>query len=218
MKPIGKICALIGLIGLIIAIFSPLLASGTVRNKIELEEKGLDITWESQKTIQKAYAYEFSLTKGEKIIIEFGMKYENCSATLKILGKGDYDSRISANTTNLATITGKGFIYSVPNIAANPAATGVDEVNLAKDGFYYIEFMGARNGNGIYSIPGDYVIIIYATNPPVFAEQTWNKVDIKVIRPGNVELAQTIWAIVGFSIIIAGVVLAAIKYKKGELI
>jgi hypothetical protein len=225
MKKIHKIAAIVGLIGLIFAIFSPILADATTFNRKLLDEKAKDIKITGGDTMQRVYNFEFELKKGQKLVVEFGVPYENCSATLKIIGKGQFDAAKSRNETTFNNINGLTLITSEPNIAVDPVNKNNGYATFVTLGasnnilYSFMEFMGSgvdANPDSIWSVPGTYYIIVYGN--ATWADQTWNQVDLKISISGNVQTNTIVWAVVGIVLMLASVVVVYLDFKKGGLI
>jgi hypothetical protein len=197
------------LICVILIILGPIL--GLALNKVILVNQSFVISETSNTDIQNATAYEFTLSKGQKIAIEFSVNTANVTATLKILGKGAYDQAYEASS-NPGPITGKNLIYSQFAFGQTPASQSASATSrsITNDGFWYIEFAGDTTGDYLISVPGDYVVIVYGTNS--FATNVYFNLVIKMDGPGAI--VETLLILIGVGALVAIMLLVTIGYLK----
>ncbi len=199
------------LVSVILIILGPVL--GLLLNKIILVNQPVVIPATSNSDIQDAYAYPFSLAKGQKIVIEFSVFTENVTATLKILGKGTYDQEdVPANPPG--PIGGRSFVYSEFAYGRSPAiytvAYASTSRSITNEGNWYIEFAGGVNGAYLVSIPGDYVVIVYGTNSG--GTNVFFDLVIKIDGPG--EIIGTLIMLIGIGALVAILVIGTLGYLK----
>ena len=199
------------LISVILIILGPVL--GLLLNKIILVNQPVVIPDTSDTDIQDAYAYQFSLSKGQKLVVEFSIYTANISATIKILGKGTYDQA----SGNPGPLGGEDFIYSEFAYGRSPSlytvAYSTTSRTIANEGFYYIEFAGDTTGAYLLSVPGDYVVIVYGTNSggPGDTDVTFNLV-IKIDGPG--EIIGMLVLLIGIGALVAIMIIGTMGYLK----
>ncbi len=196
-------------IGLIFIFISPVVG-GLFEKLLVKRDRDQTIPVESAEYFEKAAAYPITVKRNQKYIIKFSVYSENVTASLKIFGKGFYDSEVEKNTTNAPqTTTGKYFLISRPSWGYDPSNTE-DSATVAtcnQDDFYYIEFMGDGQSSNdfIWNEPGDYVIFVYGTNS--FVNGTIVTFNIEIFKSGPSDLIKDIFSYTGWGVIIlAGLV------------
>ena len=197
------------LISIILIILGPVL--GLLLNKVILVNQSFVISDTSSSDIQNATAIEVSLSKGQKIVIEFSVSTENVSATLKILGKGTYDEEdVPSNPPG--PITGKNLIYSQFAFGQTPASqtNSATSRSITNEGFWYIEFAGDVTGDYLISVPGDYVVIVYGSNAG--GTNVYFDLIVKIDGPG--EIIGMLLTLVGIGMLVAILVIGTIGYLK----
>lgn len=200
---------IIVIIGVVLLIAAPIL--GFLVDKITLFSlTPVPIQEDSSNGIQKSFAFPTSLAKNQKMVIEFSVYYANVSATLKILGKGTYDSAYATNSSPTG-ISGLNFVYSEFTYGQSPSSSTVaaNSRTINEDGFWYVEFAGTTSGDYIVSRPGDYVVIVYGTNSGSSNQVLFN-INIKVDGPG--EFFQNLFLAVGIIILVCYVLFFSYGY------
>ena len=198
------------LISVLLIILGPIL--GLFLNKITLVDQSFTISATSDDDIQNATAYDFTLSKGQKIVIEFSVSTENVTADLIILGKATYDQEYESSTPP-GSITGeKYFIYSQFAFGQPPSnqASSDDIRSISNEGYWYIEFAGEVSGLYLRSVPGDYVVIVSGTNsggPNIFFDLV-----IKIDGPGDI--VETLLILIGVGALVAIMILGTVVYLK----
>jgi hypothetical protein len=204
-------------IGLIFIIFGPMIG-GLFETLSVRKEKDKTISEDSAVYFADAAAYGIRIKRNQKYIIKFSVYSQNVSATLKIFGKGTYDSERIKNDTNAPqTVTGRYFLVSQPSWAWDPSSTDDTRTSVTcnQDDFYYIEFMGDGQASSdlIWSEPGDFVILIYGTNS--FVNGTAVTYNIEIYKSGPSDLVRTIFSYSGWGILlIAGLVICTRLIKQ----
>jgi len=197
------------LISIILIILGPVL--GLLLNKVILVDQSFVISDTSNSDIQNATAIEVSLSKGQKIVIEFSVSTENVSATLKILGKGTYDEEdVPSNPPG--PITGKNLIYSQFAFGQTPASQTASATSrsITNEGYWYIEFAGDVTGDYLISVPGDYVVIVYGSNTG--GTNVYFDLIVKIDGPG--EIVGMLLTLVGIGMLVAILVIGTMGYLK----
>ena len=203
-------------IGIACLILGPLL--GVLLDKMIVYDRKTEVIHEdSSSYIRDAFAYPVTLAKDQKLIIEIAEYYENSSVTIRIVAKSAYDQAYSLNSAP-GGITHLDFVYSEfgwdPYQYYEPSGTGVDTLSLPTNGMYfYIEFMGDRNGDTLISWPGDYYVIVYGANSGPSTSVAFD-ITIKVDGPGQ-EL-NNIFVLIGALIIIIYVMAVLISVLKAN--
>jgi hypothetical protein len=203
------------LISVIIIVLGPIF--GVVLDKITLFDNNVLISTDSNSNIQKAFAYPFTLTKDQKLTMEFSVNTRNVSATLKIFTKPEYDTYNSVNTTNPNSHTGESFTYSEFGYQPYPDPSSlthpVTSVSITEDGYYYCEFAGYTSSNNLVSRPGDYVVVVYGYNSqaPTWTNVTFN-IKLRIDGPG--QFLGGLFITIGVSALVATMIFAALSYLK----
>ncbi|MHA1191011.1 MAG: hypothetical protein ACTSP9_01790 [Promethearchaeota archaeon] len=205
----NKKIKLLVLISLVIIILGPIL--GLLLNKVTLVDQSYVIDESSNSDIQNATAYEFTLSKGQKIIIEFSVFTANVTATLKILGKGYYDQAYEASS-NPGPLSGESLIYSQFAFGQSPSTQTASATSrsITNDGFWYMEFAGSTTGDYLISVPGDYVVIVYGTNS--FATNVFFDLVVKIDGPG--EIVEVLLILIGIGALLAIMFMTTLGYLK----
>ncbi len=197
------------LIGIILLIAGPVL--GFFLDKLIVFSAAPATIQETSDTdIQNAFAFPVGLTRNQKLVIEFSVYYSDISATIKILGKGAYDTAYAANA-NPNPLGGESFVYSQFNWGQEPyqSTQPTTSLSITEDGYYYIEFAGSTNGDYLISEPGNYVVVIYGTNGGSPTEVYFN-VTLKIDGPG--EFLQNLLLAVGIIILVCFVLYFSYGY------
>ena len=199
------------LIGLILIILGPIL--GLLLNKITLVDQSYVVSETSSADVQNATAYEFKLSKGQKIVIEFSVSTENVTANLIILGKGTYDQAYEASTAPGSISGEKYFIYSEFAFGQTPISNQAhsDDIrSISNEGYWYIEFAGEVSGLYLRSVPGDYVVIVYGSNTG--GTNVYFDLIVKIDGPG--EIIGMLLTLVGIGMLVAILVIGTMSYLK----
>jgi len=202
--------------GIVLLSLAPIISAQYETTTI-LPAQTITIDKKSQQYFESCYAYPIHLNLNQKIRIKFSVFYENVTATLKIFGSGSYNQYLKENQTNAPqNKIGKYFVYSTHNWNQNPGGTYVQSVTAAIDDSYDIEFMGDGSGSGIWSEPGDYVIIVYGNN--AFVNSTEVKFNIEITTDGSRDSINTTISSIGCVLLIAAAVLLIVSIKKEGMI
>jgi hypothetical protein len=200
------------LISAVIIILGPIL--GVTLNKITLYDKNVLISTNSSSNIQEAFDFPFTLTKDQKLTIEFSVNTRNVSATLKILTSSAWETANDSGT-DPDFITGEDFTYSQfaygqsPSSLTNPTTSR----SISENGYWYCEFAGDTSGDYLISQPGDYVVVVYGSNSqaPTWTNVTFN-IKLRIDGPG--EFLGGLFITIGVSALVATMLLAAFSYLK----
>jgi hypothetical protein len=215
MKSKKKLKFLLGL-GLLFLILGPILGEMTETILIHNESSKL-VDQESEKSFHNVTSYEISIKKNQKVTIKFSVYSENVTASLKIVGKGLFDSEnIKNDTYGPPNVTGRYFLISKQVWSGDPSWYEETQrvVICNQDDFYFIEFMGDGNSGGIiWNEPGDYVIFVYGSNSyNMSSEVIYN---IEVYKDGPSAVIRNIFSTIGWlMIIVAGLVIINDSIKK----
>jgi len=203
-------------LGLLFLILGPIVGEMSETNII-YNESNESVDQESEKSFHNVTSYEISIKKNQKITIKFSVYSENVTASLKIVGKGLFDSENTKNDTyGPPNVTGRYFLISRPTWSGDPSWYGYTQtvVSCVQDDFYFIEFMGDGNsGSTIWNEPGDYVIFVYGSNSyNMSSEVIYN---IEVYKDGPSAAIRNIFSTIGWlMIIVAGLVIMNDSIKK----
>lgn len=210
------------IIGIIFILIAPMIG-GLFETLPVMKDKNRTINVESSVSFEKAAAYPITIKRNQKYIIRFSVYSINVSASLKIFGKGIYDSEYQKNDTNAPqTVTGKYFLVSRPAWGYDPSNTedALTVVTCNQDDFYYIEFMGDGQSSSdlIWNEPGNYVVVVYGTNS--FVNGTDVTFNIEIYKSGPSEVIKDIFAYTGWGILLLAGLVTAVrltkKWRSGE--
>jgi len=209
------ITRLVLLLGIAFLILAPILGY-TMDKLVKYDKTGITIDEESNNTIQEAFAYPISLSRGQKVTIEFGVYYANVSATLKILGKGFYDQQLGLNNSP-STLNGLYFVYTQFAWGAYPSSYTYSDnartFDFSEDGYYYIEFAGGASGDYLISIPGSYVIVVYGENNGP-ASDTMVSFNLRVKIDGPGEFLEELFYYLGTGVIVVVILFLSYRHYK----
>jgi len=120
MKSIKKLKFLL-VVGLLFLILGPIV--GEMSETILIyDESNESIDQESEKSFHNVTSYEINIKKNQKITIKFSVYSENVTASLKIVGKGLFDSEYTKNDTyGPPNVTGRYFLISRPTWSGDPS-------------------------------------------------------------------------------------------------
>ena len=200
-------------LGIVFLILAPILGS-TFEKSVLLDRRGETINEDSSNGLQKAFARQVSISKGQKLSIDFSVSYANVSATIKIFGKGFYDQRVALNSSPPG-LTGQNFVRS-QFVWGQPPRDHTDSVNsqtITNNGYWYIEFGGDTDGDFVISIPGKYVVVVYGDNsgPSADTAVIFN-LRIRIDGPGD--FLEELFYYFGIGVIIILTLLISFGYYK----
>ncbi len=179
-------------VGIVLFVLAPFLGAYMAKTTL-LDEKEETIKNESSDTIEDCFTQEFSLEKDQKLEIEIDIiPYENTSLTITFLRKVKYEQYLEdkEDPDNFHDADEKGFRYS-SHInhrfgEETPASTGsINSLGFSGEIYYYIEFMGEQSGGDIYSIPGDYVFVLWGQNLSPDEDEAKYDIKIRIDGPGE---------------------------------
>jgi hypothetical protein len=172
-----------------------------------VNQQGAVINEERCIRFEGSYAYGFSLSQGQKLVIRFSVYYVNVTATLRIFGQGKYSMEYNENDTLTSSVTGmRYFLTSTPSYYTNPDSVGsgvVNTVTATNDDAYYIEFMGdgSSGTTNIWSEPGNYVLLVYGSNSGTGPTDHDVKFNITISLAGLGKVLSIMCTILGWSLI-----------------
>ena len=207
-------------LGLLFLILGPIVGEMTETLRIYNESDKL-VDQESEISFHNVDQYEITIKKNQKITIKFSVYSPNVTASLKIFGKGLFDSEYLKNDTNgPQNVNGRYFMISTPSWSGDPSWYEDTQrvVSCDQDDFYYIEFMGDGNSaDAIWNEPGEYVVFVYGSNSyNMSTEVIYN---VEIYKDGPSTLIKTWSSTIGWLLlIVAGffIVNESIKKFKGE--
>ncbi len=207
-------------IGILFLILAPIVGEMTETILIDNEEDEL-VDQESQVSFHNVDTYNVSIKENQKITIKFSVYAQNVTASLKIFGKGLFDSEYNKNDTfGPLNVSGRYFLISRPTWSGDPSWYGYTEtvVSCVQDDFYYIEFMGdGAPGNTIWNEPGEYVIFVYGSNSFNMSKEVIYNIEIYIDGPSDV--IRSVFSSIGWvMLIVAGLVIInnSIKSIRSE--
>jgi len=203
-------------LGFLFLILGPIIGEMTETVLIYNESSKL-VDQESEKSFQNVDTYEINIKKNQKVSIKFSVYSQNVTASLKIFGKGLFDSEYAKNDTYAPqNVNGRYFLISKPTWSGDPSWYDETQrvVSCVQDDFYYIEFMGDGDPGGyIWNEPGEYVIFVYGSNS--FNTSTDVIYNIEIYKDGPSALIKTGFSSVGWlMLIVAGLVIINDSIKK----
>jgi len=196
------------LVSVILLFLGPTL--GFFLDKINLYDQTVAIPETSNTNIQDAFAFDFSLAKNQKLVVEFSVSTPNDSLTLKFLRKANFDQYYAASTAS-TSIGGLRFIYNQFVFMSAPTVDDALLVTISESGQYYIEFSGdaTTSGNHLISIPGDYAVFVYGLDSQAGTHVAFN-IKIRADGPGAII---ELWCIlIGIIALVAIMLLATYGY------
>lgn len=203
-------------IGLLFLILGPVVGEMT-ETIIIFNEPNKHVDQESEVSFHNVDKYNVSIKKNQKIIIKFSVYSLNVTASLKIFGKGLFDSEYKKNDTyGPQNVSGRYFLISRPTWSGDPSWYGYTQtvVSCVQDDFYYIEFMGDGNSaNIIWNEPGEYVIFVYGSNSFNMSTEVIYNIEIYEDGP-SVQIKKWFSNIGWFMLIVAGLVIINDSIKK----
>jgi hypothetical protein len=196
------------LISVILLLLGPTL--GFFLDKITLCDQNVSIPETSNTNIQDAFAFDFSLGKNQKIVVEFSVSTPNDSLTLKFMRKANFDEEYAASTAP-TSITGLRFIYNQFVFMSDPTVNDALSVAISESGQYYIEFSGdaTTSGNHLISVPGDYVAFVYGTDSQAGTHVAFN---IKIRADGPGAMIELWCILIGIIVLVAIMLLTTYGY------
>lgn len=207
----------LAVIGMILIASGPVV--GAVNEKLTLlDEKGKTVPNDSMNFMNSTYAFSFTLEKNQKIDVEMSVDLENMTVHIIFVEKSEYLKDLEVNGAPNAG-DGLQMLYASYDdfVVGEPIARHDDNHRtLTMGSYYYMEFMGGYTGNVLYSIPNDYVILIWGENSwgsnSTLGE--YGYFDIKVIIDGPGQEAAILFYLIGGGVICVAIVIALIYSKK----
>ena len=211
-----KILEVLLTMGLLFLILGPIVGEMAETILIHDESNKL-VDQESEISFHNVDSYEINIKKNQKITIKFSVYSQNVTASLKIFGKGLFDSECAKNDTyGPQNVSGRYFLISKPTWSSDPRWSGYTQtvVTCVQDDFYYIEFLGDGNsGNTIWNEPGEYVIFVYGSNS--YNMSTEVLYNIEIYKDGPSTLIKNWCSSIGWAmLIVAGLVIINDSIKK----
>ena len=194
--------------GLLFLILGPIVGGLTEKIRLYSESsKVVDI--ESENSFRSVDPYEISIKKNQKVMIQFSVYSPNVTASLKIFGKGLFDSEYQKNDTMPQNVNGRYFLISRPSWSGDPSWYEDTQrvVSCNQDDFYYLEFMGdGDSGDIIWSEPGEYVIFVYGSNSYNMSTDVIYNIEVHKDGPSTL-IKQWSSSIGWFILIVAGLII-----------
>ena len=216
-KVLKYVSIALAVIGMILIASGPVV--GVVNEKIILlDEKGKAVHDDSMNFMNSTYALSFTLEKNQKIDVEMSVDLENMTVHIIFVEKSEYLNDLEVNG---APNSGDGLqmLYASYDdfVVGEPIVRHNDNDRILTMGsYYYMEFMGGYTGSVLYSIPNDYVILIWGENSwgsnSTLGEHAY--FNIKVIIDGPGQEAAILFYLIGGGLICVAIVIALIHSKK----
>ncbi len=216
-KSLKYVSIALAVIGIILIASGPVV--GAVNEKITLlDEKGKRVHDDSMNLMNSTYALGFTLEKNQKIDVEMSVGLENMTVHIIFVEKSEYLNDLEVNGAPNAG-DGLQMLYASYDdfVVGEPIVRHNDNDRILGMGsYYYMEFMGGYTGSVLYSIPNDYVVLIWGENSwgsnSTLGEHAY--FDIKVIIDGPGQEAGILFYIIGGGVICVAIVIALIYSKK----
>lgn len=216
-KSLKYVSIALAVIGIILIASGPIV--GVVNEKITLlDEKGKRVHDDSMTLMNSTYALSFTLEKNQKIDVEMSVNLENMTVHIIFVEKSEYLDDLEVNGAPNAG-DGLQMLYASYDdfVVGEPIVRHVATQRVLTMGsYYYMEFMGGYTGNVLYSIPNDYVVLIWGDNSwgsnSTLGEHAY--FDIKVIIDGPGQEAGILFYLIGGGVICVAIVIALIYSKK----
>lgn len=216
-KSLKYVSIALAVIGIILIASGPVV--GVVNEKITLlDEKGKRVHDDSMTLMNSTYALSFTLEKNQKIDVEMSVNLENMTVHIIFVEKSEYLDDLEVNGAPNAG-DGLQMLYASYDdfVIGEPIVRHVATQRVLTMGsYYYMEFMGGYTGNVLYSIPNDYVVLIWGDNSwgsnSTLGEHAY--FDIKVIIDGPGQEAGILFYLIGGGVICVAIVIALIYSKK----
>ena len=216
-KVLKYVSIALAVIGMILIASGPVV--GVVNEKIILlDEKGKAVHDDSMNFMNSTYALSFTLEKNQKIDVEMSVDLENMTVHIIFVEKSEYLNDLEVNGAPNAG-DGLQMLYASYDdfVVGEPIVRHNDNDRILTMGsYYYMEFMGGYTGSVLYSIPNDYVILIWGENSwgsnSTLGEHAY--FNIKVIIDGPGQEAAILFYLIGGGLICVAIVIALIHSKK----
>ncbi len=216
-KTLKSVSIALAVIGIILIASGPVV--GIVSEKITLlDEKGKRVHDDSMTLMNSTYALSFTLEKNQKIDVEMSVGLENITVHIIFVEKSEYLNDLEVNGAPNAG-DGLQMLYASYDdfVIGEPIVRHTStQRTLVMGSYYYMEFMGGYTGSVLYSIPNDYVILIWGVNSwgsnSTLGEHAY--FDIKVIIDGPGQEAGILFYLIGGGVICVAIVIALIYSKK----
>ena len=216
-KVLKYVSIALAVIGMILIASGPVV--GVVNEKIILlDEKGKAVHDDSMNFMNSTYALSFTLEKNQKIDVEMSVDLENMTVHIIFVEKSEYLNDLEVNGAPNAG-DGLQMLYASYDdfVVGEPIVRHNDNDRILTMGsYYYMEFMGGYTGSVLYSIPNDYVILIWGENSwgsnSTLGEHAY--FNIKVIIDGPGQEAAILFYLIGGGVICVAIVIALINSKK----
>ncbi|MBD3196289.1 MAG: hypothetical protein GF317_14620 [Candidatus Lokiarchaeota archaeon] len=197
---------------LLISVGAPLFEA--LLSKLTLDSGTKIISEDSMTTFSERYSQPFTLQTDQTCYIEFSNYSPNVTVYLFILTKNEYDYYKTLDGSN--PTSGENFILYRRLVGSGPiVTTGLTSVTIAWSGSTYGNYVFLEfRGNNLYSIPGEYYVMVRGTNAFGGNENVQFNIVVRVDGPGDM-LANLI-VIAGILVIsIVGLIwLYSIFYNK----
>ncbi len=216
-KVLKYVSIALAVIGMILIASGPVV--GVVNEKIILlDEKGKAVHDDSMNFMNSTYALSFTLEKNQKIDVEMSVDLENMTVHIIFVEKSEYLNDLEVNGAPNAG-DGLQMLYASYDdfVVGEPIVRHNDNDRILTMGsYYYMEFMGGYTGSVLYSIPNDYMILIWGENSwgsnSTLGEHAY--FNIKVIIDGPGQEAAILFYLIGGGLICVAIVIALIHSKK----
>ena len=216
-KSLKYVSIALAVIGIILIASGPVV--GAANEKITLlDEKGKTVHDDSMNLMNSTYALGFTLEKNQKIDVEMSVGLENMTVHIIFVEKSEYLNDLEVNGAPNAG-DGLQMLYAsyTDFVIGEPIVRHVATLRtLTMGSYYYMEFMGGYTGSVLYSIPNDYVVLIWGENSwgsnSTLGEHAY--FDIKVIIDGPGQEAAILFYVIGGGVICVAIVIALIYSKK----
>lgn len=209
---------------LVIGVFLVILASilGATAQKtsvVQGVERSIDTT--SNTNIRVAYNYNFTIEEDQHIQIILSSNSMDDTANLVIVPRALFDQFWRDNATKATnSITGLNMVSYTRSWGNGPAGAVSTVLTCAWNGVPELEAVfGGTTVNDIFGVPhvvsveGDYTLVVYGTDATGAPSDTDVTFTVEVVAEGPGLALKITFMILGYGLVILGIVLAILEYR-----
>ncbi len=175
-------------------------------------QNGLQINEISASNTTDCYHKEFRLEKGYLFSALISNYYDNITIRVKFVTKLTY---LQENSSQIDPDTNPGeYFIATPYVYPDTPTTTptvITSLTINQDDSYRLDFMGDGTTTGtdrLWSLPGDYVILVWGTNSTNFATNENILFDIEIQVDGLDDLLFSTLGIISIIVLIAACVMS----------
>jgi hypothetical protein len=208
------------LIGVFLVILASILGATTQKTSVvPAMERSKDTT--SNTNIREAYNYNFTIKEDQHIQIILSSNSMDDTVNLKVVPRALFDEFWRDNATKATnTITGLNMITYTRSWGNGPSGAVATVLTCAWNGIQEVEAVfGGTTQNDVFavphvvSVPGDYTLVVYGTDATGAPSDTDVTFTVEVIAEGPGLALKITFIILGYGLVIIGIVLALLEYR-----